>query len=123
MRVVWPLSRPGPSNPFQKFSLPTPAGATTPRPVTATLRPPLIRPWRRLDALELFFGHDDSELLLECHDEFDEVEAVGIEIVAELGVGLHGIWLHREHLDGAFLKSGEQFLIHGFLHVEWVCLS
>ena len=37
---------PGPSRPAQNASAPMPAGATTPSPVTATRRSPLIRAWR-----------------------------------------------------------------------------
>ena len=58
-------------------------------------------------------GTVDVELLLERHHELDEVEAVGVEIVAELGVGRHLVLRDREHLDGALAEAGEQFLIHG----------
>jgi hypothetical protein len=66
----------------------------------------------RLDALELFLGHLDPELLLERHHELDEVEAVGVEVVPELGLGRDVFLVDREHLDGALAKASEQFLIH-----------
>src|SRR5690606_37259179 len=68
-----------------------------------------------LDALELLTGDLDAELLLERHHELDEVEAVGVEVVAELGVGHHLVLGDRQHLDGTALEAGEQFLIHGSL--------
>jgi hypothetical protein len=67
----------------------------------------------RFDAFELLFRYLDPELLLECHDELDEVEAVGLEIVTEAGLGYDLLLRNREHLDGALLETGEQFLIHG----------
>src|SRR4051812_31942116 len=93
--------------PCQKASFPIPQDATTPAPVTATRRSLMIssssppsgrsppcsqlrlhqieRALDGLDAFELGLVHADVELLLERHDELDEVETVGVEVVSELG--------------------------------------
>ena len=60
---------------------------------------------------EFLLGNLDAELLLERHHELDEVEAVGVEVVTELGVGCDLVFGHRQHLDGALLEAGEQLLI------------
>src|SRR3546814_12766289 len=57
-----------------------------------------------LDALQLLLLDRDVELLLEGHDQLDEVEAVGIEVVGEAGLlgdlaGLDGEDLHRALLE------------------------
>ena len=75
-----------------------PHGATTPRPVTTTRRPSRACPSvlracddevvglaDGLDALELLLVDGDVELLFERHDQLDEVEAVGVEVVARSG--------------------------------------
>jgi hypothetical protein len=41
-----------------------------------------------LDALELLLLDGDVELLLERHDQLDQVEAVGVEVVGEAGLGV-----------------------------------
>ena len=63
----------------------------------------------RVDALEIAFGNLDAELLLECHHQLDQVEAVGVEVVAELRLGHDGGLVDGEHLDGALLEAGEKF--------------
>src|SRR5215207_10630700 len=109
-----------------------PHGATTPRPTTATRRSwgcisgpselagdQVVGLADRLDPLQLLLGDGDVELLLEGHDELDEVEAVGVEVVAEAGLGHDLVLGHGEHLDGALLETTEQFLIHdGLLLVQ-----
>src|SRR3546814_4900435 len=57
-----------------------------------------------LDALQLLLLDRDVELLLEGHDQLDQVEAVGIEVVGEAGLlgdlaGLDGEDLHRALLE------------------------
>src|SRR5690349_24892984 len=107
-----------------------PHGATTPRPTTATLRPcgcisraselagdQVVRLADGLDAFQLLLRDRDVELLLERHHELDEVEAVGVEVVTEAGLGHDLVLGDREHLDGALLETTEQFLIHGGLLV------
>ena len=66
-------------------------------PVTATRRRPSLRAQSLpldhvegladgLDVLELLLLDGDVELVLEGHDELDEVEAVGVEVVGEAGL-------------------------------------
>src|SRR5687767_14526915 len=93
--------------PSQKASAPVPALATALTAVIATrrrvrvLRSSVIGPLLGrlvcselaldeveggadgLDALQLLLFHGHVELLLERHDELDEVEAVGVEVVGE----------------------------------------
>ena len=76
-----------------------PQHETTPRPVTATRRcgdarapselggDELVRLADGLDALELGLVDGDAEGLLERHHELDEVEAVGVEVVAKRASG------------------------------------
>jgi hypothetical protein len=87
--------------------LPSPQGATTPRPAYDQV----VRLENCLDALEFVLGHLDVEFLLERHHEFDEVEAVCVEIVAELGVWRHLISGNREHLDGTLAETREQLFV------------
>ena len=84
---------------------------------TRACRRPGRRPGRRSRSLELLLGDLDVELLLERHHQLDEVEAVGVEVVAELGLGHDLVLGDRQHLDGALLEPAEQFLIHGWLLV------
>ena len=66
------------------------------------------------------FGDDlDAELFLERHDELDEVEAVGIEVLGEAGLPGHLGLVDREHLDRALLEGVELCIItHSFL--QWI---
>ena len=98
-----------------------PAGVLTPMPVTATRGPAAMvevsvgvahafaatlaedevdRLADGGDALEVLFGHRDVEALLEAHDELDEVEAVGVEVLLEAGLFGDGVGLDAQHLDG-----------------------
>src|SRR5438132_561286 len=91
----------------QKLSRSHAVGVFTPSPVTATLSrwrwsspfPPsmsgvgtqLAEDERQrladgLDALEVLLRYRDVEALLEGHDELDEVEAVGVEVLLEPGL-------------------------------------
>ena len=76
------------------------------------------------DALEIFLGHLDAELFLQRHYQFDEIETVGVEIVAELCLWNDLVFRDRQHLDGAFAEAGEHFLIHDYLlvFVIWTML-
>src|SRR5215218_6943318 len=83
-------------------SLPT--GVTTPSPVTTTrrfIRPDLLVQVRDrvadgAELLRVLVGDVDVELLLELHDQLDDVEAVGAEILDEAGLIGKLLALHPE---------------------------
>ena len=75
----------------------------------------------RLDAFEFFLRYRHVEFLFERHHELDEVEAVGIEVVTEVGLGHDGALLDGQHLDGALAEAGKQFWVHGVLLVGGCC--
>ena len=54
----------------------------------------------------------DSELRLEFHHEFNEVEAVGFQVLLEAGFGGDLCSVDRQHIDGTFGESLELFLAH-----------
>src|SRR5439155_2969262 len=113
----------------------TPAGVFTPMPVTTTRgracesrRFTMLRSRLRgdfghhevdgladgADVLEILFGHRNVEPLLEPHHEFDEVEAVGVEILLEAGVLDDRVGIDAQHLDRDLSQCGECFLtFHG----------
>ena len=64
-------------------------------------------------ALELLLVDVHVELLLEGHHQLDDVEAVGIEIVGEVGLGNDVGLLDRQHLDCALPEALEGFVVHG----------
>src|SRR6185312_7670233 len=83
------------SSALQVESTSVPTGVTSPRPVTTTrctkLFPDLFMEVRHGIAdgaklLRLFVQDIDVELLFECHDELDRVEAVGAEVFHEAGI-------------------------------------
>src|SRR5207247_4571608 len=60
-----------------------------------------------VDLVELVLGNGDVEALLDCHDQLDDVEAVGVEIGKEPGPfgDLSGV--DAEDLDTELLQGGE----------------
>src|SRR5687768_14391546 len=92
---------------------------TTPMPVTATRRRVMsdLR-FHEFEGLpngvysfELLLFDVDVELFFERHDELDEVEAVGVEVVGELGLQLDLRVFDRQDFDRAALEALEQILI------------
>ena len=106
-----------------------PHGATTPRPVTATRRPrpstvspslPATRSkaWPTVSMPSSSSSVDrDVELLLERHHQLDEVEAVGVEVVAEAGLGRDLLLGTASTSTAQALEPLEEFSLHGGLLV------
>ena len=65
------------------------------------------------DALELGLVDGDAELLLQGHDQLDQVQAVGVEVVGEAGLERHLLGRHVQHLDGALLELVEGLVVDG----------
>src|SRR5439155_20788988 len=63
-----------------------------------------------LDLLRVLVGDLDAELILELHDQLDEVERVGIEILLERGLLRDLTFIHTELFSQDFLHSLENFL-------------
>ena len=111
------LASPGStSSPSQKASTPMPQRASTPSPVTATRRPlhqslevTRSSAWPTVSTPSSSSSSTaDVELLLERHDQLDQVEAVGVEVVGEAwprGSTLLGV--DGQHLDRALLEPLE----------------
>src|SRR5258708_28499847 len=109
---------------LQLVSTPSPNGVTMPMPVTTTrliVRFVSRRNWRRsglgvaldeadrvadsLDLLRSVVGNLDAELLFERHHQLHRVEAVGAEIVDELGIFLDLGRFDPEMLDDDLLHA------------------
>ena len=56
------------------------------------------------DLLGVLVGDLGPELLLEAHDELDEVQGVGVEVVDERGLGLDLLLVDAELLDDDLLQ-------------------
>src|SRR5437868_14970135 len=100
------------SSPCQVDSTSVPTGVTRPSPVTTTR-------WVKLfpdffmevghgiaDGPELFrllVGDIDVELLFECHDQLDGIEAVGAEVLHEAGIAGQLLALDPELFDDDIL--------------------
>jgi hypothetical protein len=59
----------------------------------------------RADPLGVFVGDLGPELLFEAHDQFDEVERVGIQIIDERSFRLDFVLVNAELLDDDLLES------------------
>src|SRR5579884_2404299 len=65
-----------------------------------------------LDVADLFVGNIDTELVLESHDQLDDVQTVGTEVFRERS-GLDDLFLlHAQLFDGYLLNSIENVLRH-----------
>src|SRR5436853_3856078 len=74
----------------------------------------------RVDPVEVLFGNGDVEALLEGHDELDEVEAVGIEVLLETGFFGDSRRVHCQDLDCRLLQDGECLgAIHLLAPLHW----
>ena len=62
------------------------------------------------DLLGIFVGDLDPELVLELHDQLDEVERIGIEVILEGRLFGDLIFLDSELLCQDFLDALEDFL-------------
>ena len=57
------------------------------------------------DALRVLVGDLGPELFLEAHDQLDQVERVGVQVVDERRLGLDVLFIDAELLDDDFLES------------------
>src|SRR4051812_30700035 len=74
-----------------------------------------------LDAFELGLVDGDVERLLEGHHQFDQVEAVGLEVVAEAGIRGDLLGRYLQHVDGAGLELLEGgFVVHLLILLYWL---
>src|SRR5688572_9257714 len=62
----------------------------------------------RLDPLQVLFRYGNVEALLEGHDELDQVETVGVEVLLEAGLLGDGRRVDGEHLHRRLLEDGER---------------
>src|ERR671915_2045855 len=65
-----------------------------------------------LDLLGVLVRDLHAELLLEAHDELDQVEGVGVEVFDERGLGSDLLLVHAELLDDDLLEAFERAVCH-----------
>src|SRR5664280_467699 len=123
----------GPLSPDHRASVPTPQHETTPTPVMATRRPdrqvrcPVASDLcgdeieclaDGFDAIEFGLVHGDVEGLFEGHDQFDQIEAVGIQVLGEPGLPGHLAGRHLKHFHRALLELLECLVV-----AHWIAPS